>query len=183
MSKQNKPYKIAIVGPESSGKTTLSKQLALHFNCLYTNEYARAFLTQHAKHYTAVDLDYIAQQQLVFQQQAITQSIASQKQVVIFDTSLLVIKVWSELVYNSCSTTILNLLIQEEVDYYLLCNTEPEWEYDELREAPSLQQRQEIFSTYHAMLSADKVPFYVVNQLGQSRVHNTIQHVQQQFNL
>src|SRR5947208_3190923 len=56
--------KIVVIGPESTGKSTLCKQLAGHFSTLWCPEYAREYLLIHGKHYTYNDLLTIAKGQL-----------------------------------------------------------------------------------------------------------------------
>ena len=59
-----KPYIITIVGPESSGKTTLARQLAMQFGCPWVPEYAREYLEKQGGYYNETDLEQIAIGQL-----------------------------------------------------------------------------------------------------------------------
>ena len=60
----HKPFIITIVGPESSGKTTLARQLAAHYGCPWVPEYAREYLEGLGRMYEEHDLEAIAQGQL-----------------------------------------------------------------------------------------------------------------------
>ena len=81
--------KVAITGPESSGKTTLSEQLANHFNVEWVPEFARTYLIETGGAYTQEDLDFIAKGQ--FEEMEKVQD----RELVFYDTDLTVIKIWS----------------------------------------------------------------------------------------
>ena len=55
--------KIVFTGPECSGKTTLSKEIAKHFNLVWVQEYARQYLENLERSYNYYDLKKIAQGQ------------------------------------------------------------------------------------------------------------------------
>ncbi len=56
--------KIVVIGPESTGKSTLCEKLADHYNTLWVPEYAREYLEKHGPEYTYEDLYDIAAGQL-----------------------------------------------------------------------------------------------------------------------
>ena len=60
----HKPFIITIVGPESSGKTTLARQLAADLGCPWVPEYAREYLDGLGRTYEEDDLQIIARGQL-----------------------------------------------------------------------------------------------------------------------
>ncbi|HEY6977001.1 MAG TPA: AAA family ATPase [Chitinophagaceae bacterium] len=64
MNNETPIKKIVVVGPESTGKSSLCKQLAEHFNTLWCPEYAREYLLAHGKEYSYDDLLTIATGQL-----------------------------------------------------------------------------------------------------------------------
>ena len=94
--------KIAITGPESSGKTTLTEKLAIKYNASSVPEFARNYLLDRNGIYNQQDLDTIAIGQ-------VNSLEAIQTNFLICDTEMTVIKIWSEFKYKSCSETILNL--------------------------------------------------------------------------
>ena len=61
---ESKPFVITIVGPESSGKTTLARQLAAEIGCPWVPEYAREYLEGRGGYYDERDLLEIAEEQL-----------------------------------------------------------------------------------------------------------------------
>jgi NadR type nicotinamide-nucleotide adenylyltransferase len=146
--------RIAITGPESSGKTTLAEQLALQTNGTWIPEFAREFLEQLKRPYTQNDLDIIAKGQL----QAWKKS--SESKIQFCDTDMLVMKVWSDFKFGTCSSFILEALNQQTFDHYFLCQPDIEWEEDTLREHP--EQRVELFELYLAELKVRNLSFTVI---------------------
>ena len=67
--------KIVIIGPESTGKSTLCKQLAEHYKTLWCPEFAREYLLKHGMNYTFDDLLTIAKGQLALENQYIEEVI------------------------------------------------------------------------------------------------------------
>ena len=127
--------KIAIVGPESTGKSSLAEQLAVHYNTLWVPEYARAYLDKLSHPYTESDLLDIARGQL-----AMESSLSKKASRYLFcDTNLHVIKIWSEYKYKRCHTEILRNLHNDNYALHLLTNIDLPWEYDPQREHPHLR--------------------------------------------
>ena len=132
--------RIILTGPESSGKTTLCKDLSSHYNLPLINEYARKFLNTLDRKYNKDDLLYIANNQLESEKQ--------ESSIIFCDTDLITIKIWSEYKYASCNYNILKH-IKEQINenrIYLLCYPDISWEFDELRE--NKYNRIEIFNLY-----------------------------------
>lgn len=145
--------KIVLTGPESTGKTTLARQLAEHFQVPWVPEYARQYIDQLKRPYEQADLLSIAQTQWEQIQLGETQN----PHFLICDTSMLVLKIWSEFKYASCDPWILNALDRQSVDLYVLCGAEIEWQADEQRENPD--DRQDLYRIYLRELRALKRPF------------------------
>ncbi|MFZ1530350.1 MAG: ATP-binding protein [Ferruginibacter sp.] len=153
--------KIVIVGPESTGKSTLCTQLAAHYKTVWAKEYAREYLLAHASNYTFSDLDKIAEGQLEEEEAAIRKAKAGSP--VFIDTDMYVIKVWSEFVFNKCNNRVLTRIAERKYDLYLLCNTDLPWVKDELREYPNLQTREKLFHYYKDLLVNQHVPWAVIS--------------------
>jgi nicotinamide riboside kinase len=145
--------KIAITGPESSGKTTLTEKLALKYNANSVPEFARNFLLERNGIYTQQDLDTIAIGQVKSWE-------AIHSNFLICDTEMTVIKIWSEFKFKSCSETILNLQNQQKFDHYFLCFPDIPWEEDPLRENPN--DREILFDIYLNELKKNNLPFTVI---------------------
>ena len=147
---------IVITGPESSGKTTLTKAIAKALNTDYTEEYAREYLNSNTS-YKQEDLLLIAQGQLQKEK-------ANANQIAIHDTDLITIKIWSEYKYNQCDPWILEQIEQQKSKnrIYLLCKPDIPWEADPLRENPS--NRAELFKIYKKELEYLGHDYFVVDE-------------------
>ncbi|QZA79842.1 AAA family ATPase [Deefgea piscis] len=156
--------RIAIVGPESCGKSTLGMALAAHFQCAYVAEYAREYFATHPhQNYGITDVIHIAQRQ--FQQE---NEMASQYAHLICDTSPLVCRIWAEVKFGHCPLEIAQLELATSYDGILLCAPDLPWQADPLRENPS--DRNAIFERYAQRLQMGCTPFRVVTGLGAQRL-------------
>jgi NadR type nicotinamide-nucleotide adenylyltransferase len=144
--------KIAVIGPESTGKSTLCKQLAQHYNTSWCPEFAREYLHKQGAHYTYDDLLSIAKGQVALEEKMIESAIGNRQQVIFIDTDLYVMKVWSEFVFGKCHQWILEQIVQRKYDLYLLCKTDLPWVKDELREYPDLHTREKLYSMYKDLM-------------------------------
>jgi len=138
--------KIVTTGPESSGKTTLAKTLAKHYQVPWVPEYSRDYLKKLDRPYQEEDLLQIAQGQVAREDQAAK----DRPDLLICDTSLVVIKIWSEYRYGRCHPWILKQIEQRPVDVHLLCIPDIPWEPDPQRENPD--DRDELFRLYQQAL-------------------------------
>ncbi|QNE40596.1 ATP-binding protein [Hymenobacter sp. NBH84] len=144
--------RVSLTGPESTGKSTLSRLLAAHYGTAHAPEYARAYLDQRGPAYTLPDLEAIARGQLAAEAQATAEAAAAGKPVVFFDTDLLVIKIWAEHAFGQCPTWITDHLHQHPHDLTLLLDVDLPWEPDPLREHPDPAQRQYFYEWYRREL-------------------------------
>lgn len=152
--------KIAIVGPESTGKSTLSEQLAHHYHTHWVPEYARTYLNRLDRAYEEADLLQIARGQI----QAEHQLIEGASQSLLFcDTDLYVIKVWSEHKYNTCDPWILQQIARRHYDLYLLTDIDLPWQYDPQREHPEPGMREYFFNVYLDIMIHAGVPWAVIS--------------------
>lgn len=143
-NQHHKILKIAITGPESTGKTTLVRQLAEHYQTLWVPEYARFYLSRLNRPYTPQDVLEIAKGQLqwedVWAQQA--------NELLFCDTDLLVNKIWLKFKYNIENEWLESYLQSRIYDVHLLCNIDLPWSEDPLRENPDLTDRQVLYDLY-----------------------------------
>lgn len=157
----NRVKKIVIIGPESTGKSTLCAQLADYYKTIWCREYAREYLLQQGTMYEFETLDKIAKGQLALEQFAVTQVQAheSTRPLLFIDTDLYVMKVWCEFVFGKCHRWILDEIVQRQYDLYLLCNTDLPWTKDELREYPDLDSRQRLYHMYRDIMINQSTPW------------------------
>ncbi|MGB0839803.1 MAG: AAA family ATPase [Chitinophagales bacterium] len=158
--------KVAITGPESTGKTSLARQLANNFNTTWVPEYARTHLSRINRPYTKDDILFIAKQQVFSEHQY-----ASKANKVLFsDTELLVTKIWSEVKFGTCPTWIDFQIKQQDYDLYLLMDVDVQWVADPLREHPNWEQRQHLFYLYQQALEQLGVNYVVISGNYQERL-------------
>ncbi|MEP7251643.1 MAG: ATP-binding protein [Ginsengibacter sp.] len=168
--------KFVVIGPESTGKTTLCNKLAKHYHTLWVPEFAREYLLKNGTEYSFEDLLVIARQQVELEEAGISQlttkrkallvlqdqaeSVAQESHRLIFiDTDMYVMKVWCEYVFNKCHTWILNRIAERKYDGYILCNPDIEWVRDELREYPDKITREKLYYYYRDLMANQEVPW------------------------
>ncbi|GAB4416313.1 MAG: hypothetical protein OHK0039_25600 [Bacteroidia bacterium] len=156
--------RIAIVGPESTGKTALAQALATYHACPWVPEYARAYLARLGRPYALHDLAAIA-----CGQQAAEDRLCDPRKPYLFcDTTPLVVQVWSEVKYGHCPAAIADLVQPDRYALHLLTYPDLPWVYDPLRESEG--QLLALFDRYHAALDATGLPFAVVCGVGRARL-------------
>jgi len=151
------PKKIVVIGPESTGKSTLSEQLAAKFNTEWVPEFARQYLLAIERPYNYDDLLIIARGQLE-DEDRLAASVSTP--VIIIDTDMYVMKVWCEFVFGKCHSFILDEIVKRKYDAYLLCNTDLPWVADELREYPDLESRERLYHMYKELMINQKTPWF-----------------------
>ncbi len=147
---RNQIKKIVLIGPESTGKTTLAQQLASYYETVWVQEYAREYIAGLNRLYEEADLLNIAKGQIKLE----TKNLENATNILVCDTDLIVIEVWATVKYGRCADWILKTIAQRQYDLYLLCGTDVTWEDDPQREHPS--QREELYEQYLAILNRYK---------------------------
>lgn len=166
--------KIAVIGPESTGKSTLCRQLAEHYKTVWCPEFARAYLKEKGHHYTYEDLLKIAHGQLKLEDEMFKEAANN---FYFIDTDMYVMKVWCEVAFEQCHTWILKQIAQRHYDLYLLCNTDLPWAKDELREYPDLKFRQKLFNIYKDILINNKTPWVEISGTDEQRLQMAIRSI------
>ena len=164
--------KVAVVGPESTGKSELSQFLASQFNTAWVPEYARGYLDNLVRPYEQHDLLTIAHGQIrledVFEKDS--------NELLICDTNLYVIKVWSEFKFGNCHPEILDYIATRKYDLYLLTYIDLPWIEDAHREHPN--RRQELYNIYLREMKNQTVPFVEIKGLGEERNRQAVEAVE-----
>ncbi|NJB85133.1 nicotinamide riboside kinase [Lewinella marina] len=140
--------RILVTGPESSGKSTLSRQLAWALDGIFVAEQARHYLQELPRPYTAEDLPRIWRRQ----RRAEEEALATGASFLVCDTGPEVIRVWSEVKYGYCDPVVLSAARQRTYDLTLLCRPDLPWSYDPLREHPDARDRMKIHQRYRQYL-------------------------------
>lgn len=162
--------KVVVIGPESTGKSTLCAALAAHYHTRWVREYAREYLQEHGMSYSYETLPVIARGQLAGEDSAATGA----EDLLFIDTDLYVIKVWSEFVFGRCESWILDQIVRRRYDAYLLCRTDLPWTDDPLREYPDPGIRDRLYQIYKDLLVNQPVPWAEVGGAADERVRQAI---------
>lgn len=151
--------KIAITGPESSGKSTLAAALAQAYATVWVPEYARHYLEGLRRPYRAKDLLVIARGQLASEHQQ-----ARRAQRMLFcDTDLLVVKIWSQEKFGRVDPRIEAAWQRSCYDLHLLCQPDLPWSPDPLREHPDPADRWRLYAYYRQALLEAGRPFVEIS--------------------
>lgn len=154
IQKTTRVIRIGVTGPESCGKSTIAELLASKLSCPFVPEYARNYLSNLNRDYRQEDLDEILKGQL---EQWDT---LSGEPLVIYDTEILVLKIWSEFKYGNCSKFITNEWLKQHIDLYLLCAPDIPYEEDALRENPD--DRELLFELYKNELKQINANYVII---------------------
>ncbi|MBC8034503.1 MAG: ATP-binding protein [Chitinophagaceae bacterium] len=166
--------KIVVIGPESTGKSTLCEHLAAHFRTAWCPEYSREYLLKNGLSYNYKDLLTIAKCQVNLENEMHSQA---ENGLLFIDTDLYVMKVWSEFVFGRCDSWILDEIARRKYDLYLLCDIDLPWQKDVLREHPDLKSRQKLYHIYRDILINQPAPWLNINGTHEQRVHSAIEAV------
>ena len=169
--------KIVITGAESTGKTTLCKELSHYYNGICVDEYAREYVEKLNRDYTYHDVEIIAKKHLQNVETAIKQT----HNFVFIDTYLIVIKIWFTEVFKRYPYWIEDEINKSQIDLYLLCNTDIPWIADKVRENGD-ERREYLNYLYIEQLRYYKLPFKVINGQNNTRLENAVQILDTYFN-
>lgn len=171
--------KIVVIGPESTGKSTLCEQLAAHYKTDWVKEYAREYLLTNGTDYTFDDLLDIAKGQISLEEKVSAELSAMNHGHAFIDTDMYVMKVWCEYVFGKCHNWILNQIVERKYDLYLLCNVDLPWVKDELREYPDLESRQELYHHYKDIMVNQKTPWVDISGNYEERLQIAIKSIEE----
>ncbi|MDZ7775370.1 MAG: ATP-binding protein [Bacteroidales bacterium] len=161
--------KIAITGPEPTGKSALAEALASHYKTVWVPEVAREYIAKLNRPYRKDDIEIIAKEQLRLENKMSKKA----GKLLFCDTELIVTKIWSEFVFGSCAEWIKNTIKTHPYDLYLLMNIDLPWQEDPQREHP--HRRKELFDKYYDELESHHFPFSVVSGTGEARIQSAIE--------
>jgi NadR type nicotinamide-nucleotide adenylyltransferase len=172
---KNKIIRIALIGPESTGKTTLTLDLAKQYKSAFVPEYARTYLASKKRKYTLADVIKIARGQLL-QEKA---WLITDHKFLFADTELINAKVWCEDVFKQAPEWILDNIPKYKYDFYLLTYPDLPWKPDPLRENP--MRRDYFFKKYEHELRMIKADYAIIRGTGEARLLNAIQAIDSKF--
>jgi len=169
MNSLNNPIRIVITGPESTGKTTLAKQLAELYNGRYIPEFAREYVEKLPHHYTFNDVEAIANAQI--EQYQLSKS--GSEQMFFFDTWLIITKVWFNWVFGRTPEWLEVKIRECPIDLFLLCRPDLPWEPDAVRENGG-ENRLKLFEQYRNELNQYGFNYVEIGGSGEVRLQSAI---------
>ena len=172
MIQTEKHIRIAVTGPESTGKTTLALYLAKQYNGQYIPEFAREYVEKLPRHYTYDDVEAIAKIQV--EQYLSTKSISGT--LFIFDTWLIITKVWFNWVFGKTPQWLEDKILECPIDLFLLCLPDLPWEPDPVRENGG-ENRLKLLNLYRHELQHYGFNFVEIGGIGDVRLQSGIDAV------
>ena len=165
-------YKVGIIGPESTGKSTLARYLARRYKGTYVPEYARTYVEERVESgewkveswqdaITYDELCEIARHQI----EELELIANSQQPIAIFDTELIVTKVWFDYTFGRVPEWLNESIHRYPMDAYLLTYPDLPWVPDPARSNGSDDIRMELFDRYEAEIQALDIPYYIIKHV------------------
>ena len=168
--------KVVLFGPESTGKTTLAKQLAKHYQTQWVPEYAREYLQrkwdEEQKICELEDLVPIAQGQIQLENELTKKA----NRVLICDTDILETKIYSEAYFDGyCDPELEKYALQNQYDLYFLTDIDVPWIKDDLRDRPN--QREQMFNLFKTNLEKYRRSFVILTGKEVQRFKYAVSHI------
>jgi len=160
--------KIAIVGPESTGKSTMSAFLAEHYQTVWVPEFAREYCEKLTEPPTWQDEINMFQGQIALEKEYLPKA----TQLLICDTTFITVKIWSDYTFGCSPQEVLDELPKHPYDLYLLLSIDLPWEEDPLRDFPHM--REHFMEVWHKELKALNANYVVVSGTGKERYANAV---------
>ena len=168
-----KPKRILILGPESTGKSTLAAALAAYFQEPWVPEVAREYLEKLDRPYAYEDLLQIGKQQMQLEDELA----GGAKNYLFCDTDLRVIQVWSRHRFGKIDPWVLEELGRRTYDLILLCATDLPWQADPLREHPDLEIREQLFEQYLEISRQSGFSFQIISGDASARLMTSVEAI------
>ena len=160
--------KIAVVGPESTGKSTMSAYLAKHYNTVWVPEYARDYCAKLTEPYTWQDEINMFYGQLDLEAEMLPMA----NELLICDTTFITVKIWSDYTFGRTPQEVLDELPKHTYDLYLLLNIDLPWEEDPLRDFPHM--REHFMQIWIKELQALDARYVLISGTGDDRYKNAV---------
>ena len=167
-NKQLNLQKIAIVGPESTGKSTMALHLAKTLKTICVPEYARYYCQHLDRNYTLAD-----EVNMFYGQTALENAVISMDpNLIICDTTILTVKIWCDYLFKQTPKEVTDEITKREYDFYLLMDIDLPWQDDPLRDFPN--EREYFFGIWKKELEALGAKYQVINGQGNDRLENGV---------
>lgn len=166
-----KIIKIAIVGPESTGKSTISAELAKHYNTIWVPEYARGYCAALKEPCTWHDEINIFNGQIALEKELLPKA----NKIIFCDTTFITVKIWSDYTFGKTPQEVLDKLPKHPYDLYLLMNIDLPWEEDVLRDFPHM--REYFMEIWRKELKALNANYHIISGSNEERFQNAVEKI------
>jgi NadR type nicotinamide-nucleotide adenylyltransferase len=163
--------KIAVVGPESTGKSTMSAYLAKYYHTVWVPEFARDYCAKLTGPCTWQDEINMFYGQLALEAETLPQA----NKLLICDTTFITVKIWSDYTFGRSPQEVLDELPKHPYDLYLLLDIDLPWEEDPLRDFPHM--REHFMQVWVNELQALDARYVLVSGIGEERYANAVKAV------
>jgi NadR type nicotinamide-nucleotide adenylyltransferase len=163
--------KIAVVGPESTGKSTMSAYLAEHYHTVWVPEYAREYCEKLTEPCTWQDEINMFYGQLALEEEYLPKA----EKLLICDTTFITVKIWSDYTFGLSPQEVLDELPKHPYDLYLLLSIDLPWEEDPLRDFPHM--REHFMEVWYRELQALQANYALIKGEGQERYDNAVKAI------
>lgn len=145
-------HRVVLTGSECTGKTTLTADLARHYDAVWVPEYARSYAAWKDAPLDMGDVEPIAQGQIALQDAALMRA----RRLLLLDTDLLSTAVYARHYYGQCPDWVTQAVLARRADLYLLCHIDVPWAADPQRDRP--HEREQIQDLFDEALQARQFP-------------------------
>lgn len=166
-NKEAKITKIAVVGPESTGKSTMAKYLAKQLQTVCVPEFARYYCQDLNNQYTLTDEVNMFHGQIALEESLIP---LAKHQILVCDTTILTVKVWCDHLFDHTPPHVLQEINRRGYDHYLLMDIDLPWEDDPLRDFPL--EREHFLSIWKQELDRLGADYQLVSGISQARLQS-----------
>lgn len=164
-------FDVVLIGPESTGKTTLAASLAAHCDVPWVPEASRRFVETVDTPLSVATVAPIARLSMALDDAAR----ASAPELLVHDTDLVSTVVYSQHYYGTVEPWIVAEARTRRAGLYLLCLPDLPWEPDGVRDRPT--QRAELLTMFRETLRAMDAEVVEVSGLGTARLDAAISAV------
>ena len=171
---RKKLIKIAVVGPESTGKSTMAQHLAKRLNTICVPEYSRYYCANLQNQYVLQD-----ELNMFYGQLALEDALTplAKEQMLICDTTILTVKIWSDHLFQHTPNEVLEEIKTREYDLYLLMDIDLPWQDDPLRDFPD--QREHFMNIWKDELTTLGANYSIISGLDEARMENAWNRIQE----
>jgi len=148
--------RVVLTGSESTGKTTLTADLARHYGAVWVPEYVRSYAAWKSAPLDAGDVEPIAQGQIAVQDAALLRA----RRLLLLDTDLLSTAVYARHYYGRCPDWVTQAVLARSADLYLLCDIDVPWAADPQRDRPD--EREQLQALFEEALRSRNFPVVAI---------------------